>query len=320
MRALDLQNRMAGYLDAFARDGFLVLPEFFDGAAIGGVQAAIDAVKQARPLDVVIDHLETGERTVLGLMPPDKIQRARMKINDLYLSVPEIRAMALAPELVPILWALLGHVPALCNSLYLEKGSTQAPHVDSLYMTPRSQGHLIAIWVALEDAHADAGPLEYFPGSHLIEQMKFSDGSYHEIFAEAADWQNYMTEKIVAAGLRKQRFMAKKGDVFIWHAHLLHGGAPIRDDTRTRKSCVFHYFSESDAKASRPNLIRRSGAYWLDRAPQPLPLELARQLPFSEAAYLRRYLDVATAVQAGDLPNGRAHYEQYGQQEGRLPC
>jgi ectoine hydroxylase-related dioxygenase (phytanoyl-CoA dioxygenase family) len=317
---LELQNRMAGYIEDFARQGFLVLPKFFDDAVIDGVQAAIDRVKLARPMDVVIDNLEHGERTVLGLMTAEAVAHDRMKVNDLYLGSPEQRALALAPGLVPILWALLGHVPALCNSLYLEKGSAQDPHVDSLYMTPRTQGHLIASWVALEDTHEAAGPLEYYPGSHLFEQFRFGDGGYHANDAQMPEWRAYMAARVAEAGLKIQRFAARKGDVFIWHAHLLHGGGPIADYARTRKSCVFHYFSEADARASGCALARLGGAYWINRAPQPLPAEVAARLPFSEASYLRRYPDVAAAVQAGQFQSGQAHFESHGRREGRLPC
>lgn len=58
----------------------------------------------------------------------------------------------------------------------------------------------------------------------------------------------------------------------------------------------------------------------MDRAPQPLPLAVALKLPFSEAAYLRRYPDVAVAVQGGSFASGLAHYKRYGAKEGRLPC
>jgi hypothetical protein len=129
-----------------------------------------------------------------------------------------------------------------------------------------------------------------------------------------------MASRITDAGLEKRIFKARSGDVFIWHAHLLHGGAPIKDFSLSRKSCVFHYFSESDARASGQDLIRKSGAYWMDRAPQPLPQKIAMQFPFSEGAYLRRYPDVAAAVRAGSFPDGRAHFEQFGSREGRLHC
>jgi hypothetical protein len=41
-------------------------------------------------------------------------------------------------------------------------------------------------------------------------------------------------------GFDVQTFMARKGDVLIWHGDLLHGGAPIKDSTRSRKSFIAH--------------------------------------------------------------------------------
>ena len=40
-------------------------------------------------------------------------------------------------------------------------------------------------------------------------------------------------------------FLARKGDVFLWHANLMHGGEPHHDKALTRKSMVFHYFSRA---------------------------------------------------------------------------
>ena len=37
---------------------------------------------------------------------------------------------------------------------------------------------------------------------------------------------------------------AKKGDVLVWHANLLHGGMPVVHPALTRKSMVAHYFAE----------------------------------------------------------------------------
>ncbi|MEM6316971.1 MAG: hypothetical protein AAF960_04835 [Bacteroidota bacterium] len=38
--------------------------------------------------------------------------------------------------------------------------------------------------------------------------------------------------------------MAKKGDILIWHANLLHGGNPILNPEHSRKSMTLHYFAE----------------------------------------------------------------------------
>ncbi len=89
--------------DFFAREGFLVLPKFFNEDLLANVQHTINRVKQDRPYDVVIDNLENGDRTVLGLMSPAAVKHDRMKVYDLYLQQPLIRDLALAPDLISYL-------------------------------------------------------------------------------------------------------------------------------------------------------------------------------------------------------------------------
>lgn len=56
---------------------------------------------------------------------------------------------------------------------------------------------------------------------------------------EGEAFHSHLREQV--AGLKEQRFRANKGDVLIWHADLAHGGAPIKDRSRTRLSLVAHY-------------------------------------------------------------------------------
>jgi ectoine hydroxylase-related dioxygenase (phytanoyl-CoA dioxygenase family) len=303
----------------FGRNGYVVLPRFYDATEIDALVEQIEKRKAERPLHVIVDRLDTGERTSLGLLSPDEIRTVRMKINDLFLDMEPVRELALSSRLGSLLAALFGHRPVLCNSLLLERGSAQPPHVDSIYMTPQTSGHLIASWVALEDAHDDAGPLEYFPGSHLIPPMRFSNGTYHFEPNEMPRWEEYMRSNVAKRGIEKKTFSAKKGDVFIWHANLLHGGGVIKNTDLTRKSLVFHYYSEWDCRNANWQIQSHRSAFWLDRPPQPLPPEAASKLPFSEDNYLRRYPDVAEAVKTGVFERGLDHFELHGREEGRLP-
>ena len=107
--------------------------------------------------------------------------------------------------------------------------------------------------------------------------------------------------------------------MLFWHANLLHGGGAITNPSLTRKSHVFHYFSEEDARQAADSLRPHAGGYWIDRATQALPPEVAARLPFSETDYLKRHPDVAAAVKGGGIASGAAHYERYGRAEGRLP-
>ena len=117
----------------------------------------------------------------------------------------------------PWLLQLLGERPAVCNSLSLEYGSEQEDHVDSLFMTPRTPAHLVAVWVALEDCAPESGLLRYWPGSHRIEPYVFSNGERHFIPEELGAWQNWMRAQVQQHGLRSELFGAHKGDVFIWN-------------------------------------------------------------------------------------------------------
>ena len=48
-------------------------------------------------------------------------------------------------------------------------------------------------------------------------------------------------------GYRQEHFLARRGDVLIWHANLLHGGAPVKNKALSRWSQVTHYYFRSCA-------------------------------------------------------------------------
>lgn len=252
-------------------EGYAVLPRFYSEAETDAARAAVAHAWTNRPSRVVVDDLHTNQRMKIGDVGEEARHSHRFKVNDLYLEYESIRRLALNARITPILKALLAATPVLCNSLNFLHGSAQGDHVDALYMTPRSQGHLIAIWIALEDCHLDAGPLRYYPGSHKISQYVFSTGSNHFVPEEMPLWSRYMEDEVSRLGLSAQTFAAKRGDVFIWSAHLLHGGSPIDSPGKTRNSIVFHYFSEQDCRTIGSRIVPKAGGYWMHRMHQPVP-------------------------------------------------
>ena len=71
-------------------------------------------------------------------------------------------------------------------------------------------------------------------------------------------------------GIKPISFLAEPGDVFIWHAQLLHGGSHIESVGLTRRSLVTHYFRAQDFPASAMKAAG-PGRYFLDRGHQPVP-------------------------------------------------
>jgi ectoine hydroxylase-related dioxygenase (phytanoyl-CoA dioxygenase family) len=57
-------------------------------------------------------------------------------------------------------------------------------------------------------------------------------------------YEDYLETEIKKRGAKPEVFLARKGDVLIWHANLLHGGMPVLNPKLTRKSMVAHYFAE----------------------------------------------------------------------------
>jgi len=252
-------------------NGYLAIPGFFRADEVDRASELVERLFREPPAYLVVDNTATGKRSKLAEVAGADRSPRMFKLNDLYLEEPVIRELALGPRLRPILAQLLGEPAALCNSLNFEKGSQQPEHIDSLFMTPRTPNKLVASWIALEDAHPDAGQLFYYPGSHTIPLYTFRDGTHHAQDEELPKWHEYIAARLAQRGLQRSQFPAKKGDLFLWHANIVHGGSPIRDPERTRRSLVCHYYAVSDSRALGYDCVPLDGAYWNKREHPPLP-------------------------------------------------
>ena len=240
----------------FAREGFLVLEGYFSGERVDALNAEVVRLLADKPLEVVVDSRITAQRTWWADTPYRETER--FKFNDLYLLSATVREVALDAPLSALLGALLGEPAVLCNSLNFKKGSSDHVHIDSLFMTPRTPGSLAATWTSLEDVHPDAGPLTYFPGSHLIPLYRFSDGSRHAIRSEMPAWLEHITAQLRERGIEEKVFLAKKGDVFI--GIRISSTRVVRSRTcseRERRSCAT-IMASADARALGGDLCTAS--------------------------------------------------------------
>src|SRR5215211_5190025 len=250
-------------------NGFLVFSAFFDEHAIAAVEAATERAWHDLPDDVVVDDLVTNRRCRIRNLSEEE-KRHRFKVNDLYLIDYGLREVVLPERLGMVLSELLEDQPVMCNTLNFDKGSQQIDHIDTLYMTPLSERSLVATWMAIEDTQADAGPLRYYPGSNHIPHYRFSTGSFHVHLAEMERWSDYMADQVERRGLEEQRFLAGKGDLFIWHALLLHGGSEICNPRLSRESLVTHFFTQSDCEQLSSDLRPARGGWWIRKPALPV--------------------------------------------------
>lgn len=130
------------------------------------------------------------------------------------------------------------------QTLNFYRGTAQPIHSDTIHFNSEPFGAMCGVWVALEDVGLDQGPLEYYPGSQITEEMNLD---FFNIDAgEASSYNQYLTEieKIIKReGYKKEFGVLKKGEAIVWSANIFHGGSPLLNEDTTRQSQVTHYYA-----------------------------------------------------------------------------
>jgi hypothetical protein len=229
-----LQNGCFGiYSDAalqLHRDGFVVLDLGAERMA-----AVADAIRA--DLSGCFD-LKQWRETDGGL---------NLRVQDAWRWSRSVAELALLPELQELLQLFWGRMPIPFQTLNFPVGTQQHVHSDAVHFHSDPPGFMCGVWVALEDVHPDAGPLEYFPGSHRLPYLQARDVGLTEEDGEPRDqthFHAYWQQAVAAQQLQPQCFTPRLGQALIWTANLLHGGAPVVNPGLTRWSQVTHYFFE----------------------------------------------------------------------------
>lgn len=172
------------------------------------------------------------------------------RVVDLYAVSAAARESIAAKQVADFLTFIFDDEPIAMQSISFEYGSQQAIHQDTAYVISEKPLSLAASWLALEDIDAGTGELVYYPGSHRFEHFLFGGERKGWIASEDGQEQHQaflkgLHDKAAEKGIQADRFLARKGDVLIWHADLAHGGSRITVPNRTRRSLVTHYVPRS---------------------------------------------------------------------------
>ncbi len=210
----------------FPEEGFMVLRGLFADRA-----------------DDINSEIETLWET--GVVKMTKTDRIMFAFHQSKL----IKSIGEDPELISVLEFLLGKKISLFSSINFFRATQQRAHSDEYHMTTYPHANIIAAWIALEDVDDENGTLFYYPESHKLPYIMNKDfgneGTKYMLGPkDYVHYENKVAEVIDEHKLQMSTFKAQKGDVLIWHANLLHGGLPVRDLNRTRKSMVFHYYAD----------------------------------------------------------------------------
>jgi ectoine hydroxylase-related dioxygenase (phytanoyl-CoA dioxygenase family) len=192
--------------------------------------------------------------------PDIRYRDGRTKLLDVYAFSAVAREATAAPQVVEFLTAIFADKPQAFQGLHFWNGSQQAMHKDTAYVkVDTNPMHLAATWLALEDVETGTGELEYYVGCHRAPDFLFGGNSkWMESHTEEHDsFLQSLHDDAGRYGQKRTSFLAKAGDVLIWHADLAHGGAPITKPGRTRRSLVTHFTSAGDEPFYRRSSRRR---------------------------------------------------------------
>lgn len=229
-------------IKTWSRNGYLILSSFFTESRCDSINREIGTLL---------------EKEKISFNHSNKLMFANKKSA-------LIKQVTQEPALLKILSFLLDKEVVPFQTINFFKGSEQKAHSDSVHMTTYPLGYLIAAWIALEDITEESGPLFYYPGSHKLPFLlntDFNEGETKLTLGKKGydSYEDTVQQKIRESNFEKKQFCAKKGDVLVWHANLLHGGMPILDEASTRKSMVIHYYAKDVIKyheiSERPSLM-----------------------------------------------------------------
>lgn len=167
-----------------------------------------------------------------------------IRLQDIWKQVDEARQLATDRRILDALQQLIGRKPLPFQTLNFPVGTAQLTHSDTLHFSSIPKGYMLGVWVALEDIDADNGPLIYYPGSHKLKEYSMQNLGLKSGRENYPEYEKAIQRLIEVNNLKPEYGIIKKGEALIWHANLLHGGAPHKDRNRSRYSQVTHYYFE----------------------------------------------------------------------------
>lgn len=168
-----------------------------------------------------------------------------------YMDHPALRRLVCDQRIADILVELIGEEAGVHLNLTGWRSTTRDWHFDQYLNEPYVGGFYVAVWVALDDIHPDAGPFQYVPGSHHwwhpISQAKMRAALGPD--GDGPDWPTHSERiltplfeaEIAERQITPTTHLPQRGDVLFWHSRLLHRGSVPVDPNRERRALIAHY-------------------------------------------------------------------------------
>jgi hypothetical protein len=230
-----------------------------------------------------------------------------------------IRDLCCSRELHYLLVDLLGEEMGLHFTLSGYKSTQRGWHQDDYLNPGDTMARYVAVWMAMGDIHPDSGPFQFIPGSHkwpCLRGDKVKAFVKPEIHGNTHEWatvSEYFVNKAVEKYMKEMgsetaQFDAKRGDILVWHAKMMHRGSVPGDPDLSRPALIGHYAAIRNRRHLRGEINRhRDGGYfWEDVEAGDIltPDRVSRQ--DTSRTPSRRMTECAHAAESAPLPWARS--------------
>lgn len=156
-------------------------------------------------------------------------------------------------KILAILKFIYHRDPIPFQTINFKIGSNQPLHSDVIHFTSEPPGWTVGAWTALEKMDKDNGTLRFIPTSHKLPYIYLQQIGLDNVDPELpkAELDKKQIEvyrgyeefiRDLSSNFCEEIFIANPGQTLLWAANLIHGGAKIKDESRTRWSQATHYF------------------------------------------------------------------------------
>lgn len=213
-------------IDAYRRDGFIVVPGVFSHAECDGVVEHMLALAQ-------------GRKKLAGFPAIDTAAPKWGRTHNQHLYDPVAMAMLIDSRVMRLLAQATGGEADAVQSMYFWQGSQQRRHQDQYYLPG-----CFSAWCPLMDVGPDNGTIHVQVGSHrgpLITQadMKDAQGNARPLFGPHYD--DAVDALFERNALPELPVVASKGSVVIFDGRLIHRGGPVGVPGSWRHVMANHY-------------------------------------------------------------------------------
>jgi ectoine hydroxylase-related dioxygenase (phytanoyl-CoA dioxygenase family) len=92
---------------------------------------------------------------------------------------------------------------------------------------------------------------------------------FHDPHDARNDHTQDMFAQMETRGLAVKRFVAKRGEVLLWHGSLVHGGSRVETPARSRQSFVVHFDAARNRKSAAQSVVLTGRAVRAERSTRP---------------------------------------------------